>query len=413
MDFSLKSFEKDLLDRAKDIAPVVAERARKYDESARFPEENFELLREAGLLKMTVPVQYGGYGLWADDRYLAFYLVLETLAASCSSTSQLLQVHCHCTGLIAALASEEQKRRLMRAVVEDGALIGSAGTAHAVIRSGTAALRPIDGGFRFTARTPFGSLSARADYLLAFAAAPGASAFNEAVTLCIPRDTEGLRNEDTWSEAVGMRATETWTTIFDDVFVPWANVIGNPGDFVCDPRSWTLAYAANYLGTAQGAYNFVVEFVRTKPHLLDDGVVAHAIGGMEAALQAARSSLWYACWLWERKEYEAAELASLRFHHTAREAALAITSQAFEVCGTSAAMRTYPLDQALRNARTFTLHTREATNTRLLANAAVKGEFHAKQWYAPTSERLTWEQYGITRPEENEHADAAPKMAAR
>lgn len=410
MDFSLTPLEQDLLGRAKKLAPIFAERTRKYDESACFPEDNFELLREAGLLKLTVPSEYGGYGLWSDDGYLAFYLVLETLAASCSSTAQLLQVHCHCVGNIAALADDAQKRRIMKDVVENGALVGSAGDFHSAVRSGTAALRPVEGGFRFSARTYFGSLSARADYLLAFAAAPKGNSFGEIVTLCIPRDTPGLSNQDTWSQVIGMRATESWSTIFDDIFVPWENVIGQPGDFIRDPRGWTLAYAANYLGTAQGAYDFVVQFLKTKPHLLDDDVVAHTIGGMEATLQAARTSLWYACWLWEKKDYEAAELASLRFHHTAREAAIAITSQAFDVCGTSSAMRTYPLDQALRNARTYTLHTRETTNTRLLANAAVKGDFHAKQWFAPSSERLTWEHYGIVRPG-NDPASAAVSQA--
>jgi alkylation response protein AidB-like acyl-CoA dehydrogenase len=398
MDFSFNPLERELMDRAKQIAPALAERAREFDESAGFPDENFALLRDAGLLKLTVPVEYGGYGLWADDRYLAFYLILETLAAGCSSTAQLLQVHCHCTSNIASLANDEQKRRILADVVERGALIGSAGNFRAQVADGSAALVPVEGGFRFSCKTFFGSLSARADYLLAFAAAPGANTFGEVVVLCLPRDMAGIEVTDTWSEVMGMRATVSWSTSFDDIFVPWQHVIGEPGEFIRDPRGWTLAYSANFLGTAQGAFDFTIDYVKKKPHLIDDDVVAYMIGSMESALQAARTSLWYACWLWEKKDYQAAELASLRFNHVARETALDITSKVFEICGASAAFRRFPLERALRDTRTFTLHTRESSNMRLLANAAIKGEFHAKQWFAPKAQNLTWENFGVTPP---------------
>ena len=249
MDFSLNPLEQELLDRAKALAPALAAKARHFDESAQFPEENFAILRDAGFLKLTVPATYGGYGLWADDRYLAFYLILETLAASCSSTAQLLQVHCHCASNIAALADAGQRERILKDIVENGALVGSAGNFRAQITDGSAALVPVEGGFRFSARTFFGSLSARADYLLAFAAAPGANSFGEVVVLCIPRNTPGVTVTDTWSDVMGMRATVSWSTTFDHIFVPWSQVIGEPGDFIRDPRGWTLAYSANFLGT--------------------------------------------------------------------------------------------------------------------------------------------------------------------
>jgi alkylation response protein AidB-like acyl-CoA dehydrogenase len=241
-------------------------------------------------------------------------------------------------------------------------------------------------------------LSARADYLLAFAAAPGARTFGEVVVLCIPRETAGVAVTDTWSQVMGMRATVSWSTTFDNIFVPWDDVIGVPGAFIRDPRGWTLAYSANFLGTAQGVYNFIIDYVKKKPHLIEDDVVAYTIGSMESALQASRTSLWYACWLWEKKDFQAAELASLRFNHVAREAALEITNKAFEICGASAAFRTYPLDRALRDTRTFTLHTRESANMRLLAHATVKGEFHAKQWFASAADQLTWADFGVTPP---------------
>jgi alkylation response protein AidB-like acyl-CoA dehydrogenase len=400
VNFSLTALEQDLVDRARKLAAEFVERAPYYDEMAAFPKENFDRLREEGFLKLTVPQEYGGFGLWSGDRYLAFYLILEALAAGCSSTGQLLQLHSHCTGNIAALANEEQKRRILGDVVHHGALIGSAGDASMAIASGEAILRPTDGGFRLTSHTRFGSLSAAADYLFVFAAAPSTESFSEGcVILCIPRDTPGVTVEDNWSNAMGMRATVSWSVSLDDVFVPWTNVIGKPGDFIQrDPRGWTLAYAANYLGTAQGTFDFVIRYLEGKSYLLKDDVVSFTVAEMDAALQATRASLWYASWLWEQQEYDAAELASLRVIHSAKETALMVTEKAFEVCGARSGFRDLPLERAWRNVRFYTLHTRETRYTRLLTSAVVTGDFHAKQYFGPKTGRLSWESFGVTPP---------------
>jgi alkylation response protein AidB-like acyl-CoA dehydrogenase len=406
VDFALNTIEQELVGKAKRLAKEFLISARKYDEAGEFPRANMDRLREEGLLALTVPVEYGGYGMWDGSKYLGFYLVLETIAAACGSTGQLLQVHCHCVSNIASLANKEQKERILRAVVQNGALVGSAGDATREIAAGRAELRPVKGGFRLTSRQRFGSLSGDCDYLMVFAAPEGARTFGESVILCVPRDTPGLVWEDTWSDAMGMRATVSGTTILNDVFVPWENVIGKPGDFVRDPRGWTLAYGSSYLGTAQGAFDFVRQYVAKKPELLEDDVVTSAIADMDTAIQAARTSLWYACWLWEEENYVDAELASMKFASSAKQTVAMVTSKAFEVCGASAAFRNYPLERYWRDSRMFTLHTRESSNARLIAKAAVSGDFHAKQWFAESADQLSWEQYGVT-PESRKTADVA------
>jgi alkylation response protein AidB-like acyl-CoA dehydrogenase len=49
--------------RAEVLAQHFAQRLARYDAAASFPRENFDELREAGLLAMTVPERYGGLGL--------------------------------------------------------------------------------------------------------------------------------------------------------------------------------------------------------------------------------------------------------------------------------------------------------------------------------------------------------------
>jgi alkylation response protein AidB-like acyl-CoA dehydrogenase len=397
MDFTLTSEEQSWVERARNLAAEFAARAREYDEEAAFPAKNFERLREEGFLTLTVPRELGGHGMWQDGRYLAFYLILETLATGCASTAQLLQVHSHASGIVAYLGTEEQRRRFLGEVVSRGALIASCGSeANPKQLAGSgkieSELRPDDGGFRLNGVKHFASLAPAADYFLVYVMAPGTSTLAEGyTTVVVPKDSPGVWLENTW-DTMGMRATISWTLHLDDVFVPFENVLGQPGDWVqWDPRTFTLAYAANHLGVAQGVFNFLLEYLKERSFLMHDDVVAYTVGEMDAALQATRTSVWYAAWLWEQGRHDEAELASMRALHTSKQTALMITTKAFDVVGARGAFKHLPLDRALRDVRTFSLHFRESQLLRMLADADLGLPFHSKQKYGPKLGRQSWE----------------------
>jgi alkylation response protein AidB-like acyl-CoA dehydrogenase len=123
------------------------------------------------------------------------------------------------------------------------------------------------------------------------------------------------------------------------------------------------------------------------------------VGEMDAALQATRTSMWYAASLWEQARYTDAELASMRALHTSKQAALMITSKAFDVVGARAAFRHLPVERAFRDVRTFSLHFRESALLKLLTQANLGVDFHSKQRYGPAIGRQTWETLGFNRPE--------------
>jgi len=399
MDFTLTREDQALVERARGLAAEFARRAGEYDEAAAFPEEDFRGLRDAGLLTLTVPRELGGHGFWQGQRYLPFYLVLEAIAAGAASTAQLLQVHSHASGIVAYLGNEEQRRRILGDVAGRGALIASCGseTDPKQIGSGKieSELRAVDGGFRLSGTKYFGSLAPVADYYLLYVMAPGAQTLAEGdTTVIVPKGARGVSLEDTW-DTMGMRATISWSLHLDDVFVPWDNVIGQPGDWVQhDPRTFTLGYVANHLGTAQGVFEFVRRYLADRPFLTKDDVNAYTLGEMDAALQATRTSMWYAAWLWEQGRHEEAELASMRALHTSKQAAIMITTKAFDVCGARSAFKALPIERAFRDVRTFTLHFRESQVLRMLADADLGGPFHSKQKYGPKLARQSWKALG-------------------
>jgi alkylation response protein AidB-like acyl-CoA dehydrogenase len=404
MNFSLTHEQQDLVDRAEQLAVEFAKRARHHDETATFPAENFATLKEEGFLKLTVPTNMGGYGQWSDNNYLTFYLILEALAAGCASTGQLLQIHGHSVGSISLLASPEQRERIVGDVARRGALVSSGGNILPAIASGRIAqgegmLRPVDGGFLLSYTSGFASLGPVSDYVMIFALAPGTTTPAQGFTMAVvPRETPGLTFIDTW-DVMGLRATVSWSIKLEDVFIPWENIIGEPGDLIqVDPRSFTLGYAANHLGCAKGVVDYVREFLKNNRDLAKDDAIVVNYGAMSSRLQAARASMCYAARLWETGSYETAELASLRALYEAKEVSLAITSTAFDICGTRAARRDVPLERALRDVRMYTLHTRESRLMRVLTEAELGGNFHAKQQFGPKLGRQSWEALGITRP---------------
>src|SRR5712691_7059557 len=78
-----------LLDRAAELASDFASRAAQHDRDGSFPFENFERLREAGLLNVTLPIARGGAGLGLGDTRR----IVQQIAAGDASTALVLSMH--------------------------------------------------------------------------------------------------------------------------------------------------------------------------------------------------------------------------------------------------------------------------------------------------------------------------------
>src|SRR5437764_4906830 len=77
-----------ILDRAATLAADFATRAAEHDRDASFPFENFEVLRDADLLSLTIPVEHGGHGAG-----LAIACrVIQTIAGGDASTALVLSM---------------------------------------------------------------------------------------------------------------------------------------------------------------------------------------------------------------------------------------------------------------------------------------------------------------------------------
>jgi alkylation response protein AidB-like acyl-CoA dehydrogenase len=366
------------------LGPLWRQRMAEHDQNSTFPYENLAEATEAGLNRLTVPKEYGGFGYWMPGNFSGLYRLLERMAYWDTNTAQLVQVHNHAAGIIAFHSSLEQRDRFMPQIVK-GAYLASLGSEAHLYENGAEALASeltaVDGGYRLTARKAFASVAAIAKYLMVWCAVEGDTAYaGRMVFAVVPTDAPGVTLLDDW-HMLGMRSTVSCSVAFDNVFVPADDVVGEPGGWINnDPRTFSCGYASNHLGTAQGAFDFIANYVAGRDDLSSSEAVKVRLGRMDAQLFAARSALRSTAARLDRgDDPDECEADAIRTMHLAKNAVLDIPYQGFDIVGARAAHERYPLGQMMRDARTFTLHFRDDLYVQRLADMAMGRGFSAKK----------------------------------
>lgn len=90
MDFNLNNQQKTLIELVQELGKnKFAARASVYDEEASFPWENYEDLRNHGLLALCVPKKYGGMGV----DFPSYCLISAEIARYCGATALTYNMH--------------------------------------------------------------------------------------------------------------------------------------------------------------------------------------------------------------------------------------------------------------------------------------------------------------------------------
>jgi alkylation response protein AidB-like acyl-CoA dehydrogenase len=247
------------------------DRAARYDRENTFFTEDFQELKEAGYLLLPVPVEFGGGGMthaqvMKEQRRLAYHAAPTALA---------INMHLYWLGVAADLLRSGDSS--LQWVLEEAARghIFAAGHAESgndipVLLSTTKAER-VNGGYRFTGRKSFGSLSPVWTYLGLHGIDTSDPTQPKIVHAFMPRNTEGYVIQETW-DTLGMRATRSDDTVLDGAFIPdryIARIVpaGAAGidPFVGAMFAWALIGFGNvYLGMAQRALDLTVESLKKK-----------------------------------------------------------------------------------------------------------------------------------------------------
>jgi alkylation response protein AidB-like acyl-CoA dehydrogenase len=350
----------ELVALAEDLAANrFASRAAHYDSTATFPCENFRDLHDAGLMALTIPSSLGGL----DVDPVTYVETIKAIARADGSTGLMLHMHSTISGIVGALGNDRQKERYLGEVVRDGTLIASfasepTSSFRGALHLGATAER-VPGGFQVSGLKHFCSMSTAAGYYVLWLALPGAASLAEGlVNLVVPSNTPGIEVIPVW-DAIGMRATETHNIRLTDVFVPDRDMLGSPGEILKRelPDRFSLGYCAVYLGVAEAAYDFIVEYARTKTFLPDPRPIAESpmvqqqIGQMNVEIQAGNLFLHHAAEAVASGSGTLRTTALNQAKYVCGEAALRVTETAMKVCGGRALLRAYPLERYIRDTR--------------------------------------------------------------
>lgn len=361
---SVTGAQRSIVDRAATITrELIAPRAARYDEQGANPVESWRDLWRDGFLAAAVPPAYGGQGLDMPT-YVA---VIRTIAQGCANTAMTLHMHSTVMRFIDALATEAQKRRYFGEVVQHGKLFGSWGSEPAVSLSRTflmeTAIRSDGDGWVVDGIKHFCTMALGASYYMVWCAVDGESDMGKALLqVLVPADTPGIATDGKWN-TLGMRGTYSPTVTFTGVRVPRDATLGQPGTAtqVGVVESFGLGYAAVYVGIAEAALGFAVEFAKKRlvkpeniPVAMDPAVQRH-VGEMSAHLEAAQRVLAAAADGWEAADViERGQLAN-KAKYLATEIGLQVTSKVIQVVGGRGAYKDYLAERAFRDLRTSTL----------------------------------------------------------
>ena len=388
MDFTLSEVQQQWRALAREFAektirPDAQRRDRLPTAAERIP---WDWIREAdrlGFRTLGVPKQFGGAG--AD--ILTLCLVGEELAAGDLGFAVIMDQCWKMAHILSDAMTPEQQRKFIPPFVKDpeatfaiGFTESGAGSDHqgyydspdidfrtTAVRDGDSWV--INGSKRYVSNGCMAKL-----YFVVTRTDPKKTLREGGSVFIVPSDTPGFR-AGFLHEKSSQRLATNGTFHFENCRVPAANLLGGEGlmsrlraEYM--PGSKAEA-AATALGVGRAAYEYAMQYAKERVQggrpIVKLQAVAMMLAQMAMKIDAARTQIWRAAWLADRRQPEARTLGLLA-KVNASETAFEACRLAAEILGGAAIMHDHPVEKYLRDAASF-LHS-DGTNQVCLLRAA-------------------------------------------
>jgi alkylation response protein AidB-like acyl-CoA dehydrogenase len=358
MDLQQVTTTEERKDIVKHIAGAFFQRSEKHDEENSFPIENIHDLKQIGYTSLTAPKSHGGLGLSLSE-----WLPLQEIIAE-SDGSTALSIGWH-MGIISQLSEKknwpkETLDQVFYDVVKNGYLLNAAASepeTGSPTRGGkpTTVAKKIEDGWIITGRKSFTSMAPALDYFLVSATMED----NQVGNFLVSRSDKGVCIKETWN-SISMRGTASHDLLLEDVLIPDSHMVETitPGNK--SPAGWLLHIPACYLGIAQAAQNFAIEFAKSySPNSLSTPIkdlsnVQMKIGKNEADLLQARHFLYSVAAKWdtsskqERQQLQP-ELGAVKYQVV--NTANTVVDRAMRVVGAQSLFKQNPIQRYYRDVR--------------------------------------------------------------
>ncbi|MGH9516116.1 MAG: acyl-CoA dehydrogenase family protein [Terriglobales bacterium] len=348
-----------------------AARAAGYDRENRFFEEDFQELRASKYLLLPVPKEFGGAGMTLaevclEQRRLAYYAPATALAVN---------MHLYWLGVAADLwrSGDHSLEWILReAVAGEVFAAGHAESGNDIpVLLSTSKAERVEGGYRFTGRKQFGSLTPVWTRFGLHGMDTSDPSQPKIVHAFMPRDSEGYVIKETW-DVLGMRATRSDDTILENVYIPdryVARVVPAGGAgidaFVLGIFAWGLMGFANiYYGLAKRAFEQTIASVKGKHSLAVSRSMAyhpevqHAIAEMAIELESIGPQLEKVAEDWSNGVDNGAQWPAKIFaaKYRAVEGSWRVVDLGLDIIGGAGIFRSVGYERLLRDARLGRIH---------------------------------------------------------
>jgi alkylation response protein AidB-like acyl-CoA dehydrogenase len=368
VDFDLPDELADLQATCRRIAQdKVRPRAREIDETGEYPQDLFEVFRDAGLLALCIPEAYGGAGAGI----LGLTIAIEEVAKYSNTAALMLLLTRLPTGPVMIAGSEEQKQRYLPGIA-DGSLRAGFGLSEPQAGSDVMGMRTKavpdpdrDGGWVLNGTKCWMSGVVQADWYTVFAktSADVTERRHDSVTaFIVERGWDGVSVGST-DRKMGVRGVDTGELLLHDVRVPAENVIGEVGGFrlaMLGLNSMRPIVAARGIGLAEGALMYATEYAQQREAfrqtVADFQGIQWEIAKVATEIEAARLLTYRAAWLADQGKFTKEWVPYLSMaKYYATELAVKASGVALQMLGAAGYMKDHLTELYYRDAKQLTI----------------------------------------------------------
>ena len=357
----------DPLHIAQQLSQQFAQTAAERDKQGGNPKHERDLIRQSGLLSLSIKKEFGGQGAdWAT-----IFSTIQIIARADSSLAHVYGFHHLLIATVELFSQKQQYAPWFKQTAEQNLFWGN--TLNPLDRR-TTATKISEHDYVFHGDKSFCSGSMDSDMLLC----SGYNPEGKLLIGVIPTQRAGVSFLGDWNN-MGQRQTDSGTSHFEQVKIQEHELLLNPGPLSTPysslrPLIAQLIFVHMFLGVAEGAFNTAKEAVQhqkawskslaenavndpyTQRHFADFYVQLESVRLLAAKAVATLQQAWdFGEHLSAEQRGEVA-LAIATAKIASTNTSLAITQNIFQVMGARATTAKLNLDRFWRNVRTQTLH---------------------------------------------------------
>ncbi|CUH63911.1 Acyl-CoA dehydrogenase [Thalassovita autumnalis] len=334
------------------IKPMAAE----IDAKNEFPNELWQEMGELGLLGVTVPEEFGGAGM----SYLAHTVVVEELARASASVSLSYGAHSNlCVNQIKLNGSDEQRAKYLPRLTSGehvGALAMSEPSAGSDVVSMKLKAEKRNGYYVLNGNKYWITNGPDADTLVVYAKTDPEGGSKGITAFIVEKEMTGFSTSPHFDK-LGMRGSNTAELIFDNVEVPFENVLGEEGKGVRVLMSGLdyerVVLAGIGTGIMAGAMDevmpYMVERKQFGQSIGDFQLMQGKIADMYTKMNSARAYVYEVAKACDRGEVTRQDAAACCLY--ASEEAMNVAHQAVQAFGGAGFLADAPVARIFRDAK--------------------------------------------------------------